>query len=387
MSTRRTSWELLEQIAEAELPASSKNILNASMRFINLDTLKMYPSVGKLAKGAGLHSRTVERHLSNVLIPRGILVPESPRTGGRRRGTGAGITTVYRLDLDALAATSKTNPDAVPGYGKNPGNQDTKPRQDAASTPAECQENPGRVPHEPPGNHQQNHQPTTTGDGGGVCAPSGGRERPDGFDENVSLLRQFGATSRAKIEAAARAHPPDLVRELLKHGRANDLGPGLVLQMLQSQQELPERVVRAVEDRRLTSARAAEEMERQRAQIESLPPDQATSLRELAGIAEGDQSESATRSIVAALERQELHKWREALSKEQQLELRRLFQAYSINRLWEDAESDPRYRSHLLREIQAIANRGQRSCQTATNFVEYGDERVAGRTQEGHRDE
>ena len=82
-------------ILASGLPYPIKCLAVALGLYGNRNGRNIYPSVGRLAHELGITQRSVQRQLGE-LITIGVLLPVTPRTGGRGR------TTVYELDLEAL---------------------------------------------------------------------------------------------------------------------------------------------------------------------------------------------------------------------------------------------------------------------------------------------
>lgn len=357
-----TSWKLLRMIGAADLPKAAKHMLCQSVAYLDLQTLRMYPSLGRLATETGWSERQLQRVLREDLIPRGILVPETPRRGGRKRGTGAGISTVYRLGLPALAQCGRpeANPDTESELdGAYPDTGAPEPRQGQRQAPTPEAEYPDTVSDKPPENYHKNDHPTTTdtGGGGGDSAQGTGDSEPTGEE----LLRQFGATNEDLIRQAAKRYPADLIAELLRYARREGVRAGLVLQMLTGKQLVPPEVVDATEMARERRKQEAAALAEARDKLDNLPPDRLKAARERAGVAHDDWTAEGMRAIGRALEElgheEERERFRELcreLTPEERESVRCRFQAYSFKDVLRQAELSPRMQSGIVTHVEQL---------------------------------
>ena len=361
------SWELLHMIGQTDLPKAAKHLLFVGVAFLDCRTLQMRPSLGKLARYTGWSDRTLQRALDDHLIPRGVLTPQTPRRGGRKRGTGIGITTVYRLDLDALTRCQRAdqNPDSLSGYdSSNPDNGAPEPRHPDASTPTPATEYPDTVSDKPQKNNQENNHPTTTGGGGAGVSLVHGLEA-EAIAEGAALLRAFGASSERLIQRAARAHPTDLIRALIRHAEAEGIRAGLVLQMLTGKHPLPPIVETAVETGREARRREAAELDALRERLAALPPELLETASERAGVTADMGADDSLRAIGVALtamgreeaeaaERERFETLWASLTPDEQIALRNRFQVHTMEELRRNAERTPRSRAAVFEFVHSL---------------------------------
>jgi hypothetical protein len=104
-----------------------KMTLLALASFADGNGESIYPSLGTIARMPGRKKRQTRRNIAE-LCAKGILIPETPRTGGRQ-------TTRYRLNLDAL-----DEPD--PGHVRPP-TPVMDYRGESAETPVMYDRDPG----------------------------------------------------------------------------------------------------------------------------------------------------------------------------------------------------------------------------------------------------
>src|SRR5262245_55822712 len=88
------SAKLAASVLESDLPAQLKFTAVTLALYANADVNRIIPSVGRVAWETGEDRSTIQRHL-RALIRCGVVVPLTPRTGGRER------TTRYHLDISA----------------------------------------------------------------------------------------------------------------------------------------------------------------------------------------------------------------------------------------------------------------------------------------------
>lgn len=278
------TWHLLKLIGTTDLRPNAKHLLCACAGYFGKHTLEMRTSIQRLAWEMGRDIRTVQRALTE-LVASEILVALTPRRGGRLACTGPGITTRWRLDLERLRARARPetirNPGSVPGYDdSDPGSDAGEGWQDCAATPAAVRDSPGTMPDKQPSNNHLDNQKTTTSSGGGGGVASLSEEiRAEAVAENERLLREFGATNRQRIRAAAINHPPDVVRSLIAHARAKAMGAGLVLQMLAGEYEVPAEVLAHARRQREHRERQAAALQALRARLAAIPQDRLNAAR------------------------------------------------------------------------------------------------------------
>ena len=146
---------LTRSILASALPRNEKLLALGLTSFANRDGRSIYPSVDRLAWTVSMSSDTTTRLLTR-LVSRGVLVAETPRTGGRGR------TTRYRLAVDALPQRPdyrRTKPPNTAGVSEprspaktrtNPGRQSRKPRQEPHEYPGRNQVGSVHVPDHRP---------------------------------------------------------------------------------------------------------------------------------------------------------------------------------------------------------------------------------------------
>jgi hypothetical protein len=119
------------RVLESALAPHLKFTAAALALFARDDGTEIFPSVGRVAFLIGKTERAVRGDLA-ALCEAGVLVPETPRTGGRSRMTR------YRLAESALPqrdAWSHKRGSGLPGLEDKPGSEQPETRKWAAKNP------------------------------------------------------------------------------------------------------------------------------------------------------------------------------------------------------------------------------------------------------------
>jgi hypothetical protein len=103
------SAKIAKAVLESDLEPSLKPTAMTMALFADDTGNRVFPSVGLVAWQLGLQERSVRRNLAK-LRALGVLIPNSPNTGGRLAGADRGRSVLYRFAIEALPQRPRYKP-------------------------------------------------------------------------------------------------------------------------------------------------------------------------------------------------------------------------------------------------------------------------------------